>query len=70
MFEEDIRRAILEMVTAMPDIHGLAIAQHLEVKRVNRFRTAAILKQMSDEGLLRRIEVPESSYFRYWVNHG
>lgn len=69
MFEEDIRNAILEIVAAMPDIHGLAIAYQLEAKHVNRFRVAAILAQMTDEGLLRRIEVPESSYFRYWVNH-
>jgi hypothetical protein len=67
MFEEDIREAIIKIVDAMPDIHGLAIAYQLESKRVNRFRVAAILKQMTDEGILRRVEIPDSSYFRYWL---
>lgn len=73
MNDDHMRACIIRLINDHPGRTGHSIGYEMGWKyRLNIFRTATLLKEMADEGVLRREDAPDEipPTFRYWVNHG
>lgn len=73
MNNDDMRACIIRLINDKPGRTGHSIGYEMGWKyRLNIFHTATRLKEMTEDGTLRREEVPDEipPSFRYWVNHG
>lgn len=71
MNEDDLRLRIIEIVARHGGRTGHSIGHEMGWKyRVNIFHTATLLRQMAEDGTLRREDAPDEipPTFRYWVN--